>query len=60
MERDIPTPIDALFDKNGEVRHKTPLSPFFLRKPYQYTIAEPKDDTQQKLHEDDTFASAHS
>ena len=53
MGRDNSTPIDALFTKDGEVRHKTPLSPFFLRKPYQYTIAEPKDDTQQRLHEDD-------
>ena len=52
MGRDKSTPIDALFNKDGEVRHKTPLSPFFLRKPYQYTIAEPKDDTQQRLHED--------
>ena len=45
MGRDKSTPIDALFNKDGEVRHKTPLSPFFLRKPYQYTIAEPKDNT---------------
>lgn len=52
MGRDNSTPIDALFNKDGEVRHKTPLSPFFIRKPYQYTIAEPEDDTQQRLHED--------
>ena len=51
MGRDKSTPIDALFNKDGEVRHKTPLSPFFLRKPYQYTIAEPKDNTQQRLHQ---------
>ena len=25
----------------------------FLRKPYQYTKAEIKDDTQEKLHEND-------
>ena len=53
MGKGKPTPIDALFNNKGEVKHRTPLSPFFLRKPYQYTIAEPKDDTQQKLHEDD-------
>ena len=30
-----------------------PLRDAFLRKPYQYTSAEPKDDMQQKLHEVD-------
>lgn len=29
------------------------LSPAFLRKPYAGTSAEPKDDTQEKLHEFD-------
>lgn len=32
---------------------KKGLSEAFLRKPYQYTIAETKDDTQGKLHEFD-------
>ena len=27
------------------------LSSFFLRKPYAGTVAEPKDNTQQELHE---------
>lgn len=30
-----------------------PLRDAFLRKPYQYTSAETKDDTQTQLHEDD-------
>ena len=47
-----PTPIDILFD-NKESKQRISISPFFLRKPYQYTSAEPKDNTQQKLHEDD-------
>lgn len=47
-----PTPIDILFD-NKESKQRIRISPFFLRKPYQYTSAEPKDNTQQKLHEDD-------
>ena len=46
------TATDFLFPDKEEQRH-TKLSPFFLRKPYQYTSAEPKDDTQQRLHEDD-------
>ncbi len=53
MRRGEPTIIDSLFNNNGEVKHKIRVSPFFLRKPYQYTSAEPKDDTQQKLHEND-------
>lgn len=45
--------IDVLFNNKGEIKKKEPLSPFFLRKPYQYTIAEPKETDQQKLHEKD-------
>lgn len=45
--------LDSLFNNEGELKRRIEISPFFLRKPYQYTKAEPKDDTQQKLHEDD-------
>lgn len=48
-----PSSMDMLFNNEGELKHKIKISPFFLRKPYQYTKAESKDDTQQKLHEDD-------
>jgi hypothetical protein len=37
--------------KNSYNHKKPALSPFFLRKPYTGTSAEPKDDKQQELHE---------
>lgn len=39
--------------KNSTNRKKQNLSPFFLRKPYEGTTAEPKDNTQERLHEFD-------
>ena len=39
--------------KPKKEKSKSGLSPFFLRKPYAGTTAEPKDDTQEKLHEYD-------
>ncbi len=39
--------------KNQSKYKKPKLSPFFLRKPYEGTTAEPKDDTQERLHEFD-------
>lgn len=44
--------LDAIFNNKGEVKHKSKLSPFFLRPAYQYTPAECKDKTQQTLHDD--------
>lgn len=38
---------------SDETKRRLNLSPFFLRKPYQYTSAEPADNDQQKLHEYD-------
>ena len=46
-------PLGELFTSTGEVKHRIELSPCFLRKPYQYTLAEPKGNDQQALHEDD-------
>lgn len=37
--------------KNSTNKKPQNLSPFFLRKPYSGTSAEPKDDKQQELHE---------
>lgn len=34
-------------------RRRTGVNEAFLRKPYQYTKAETKDDEQEKLHEYD-------
>lgn len=46
--------MDILFpSKEGLKNSKAQLNPFFLRKPYQYTSAETKDEEQQRLHEDD-------
>ena len=39
--------------KYGAKRTNTQLSPFFLRKPYSGTVAETKDNTQERLHEYD-------
>lgn len=39
--------------KNSTNKKPQSLSPFFLRKPYTGTSAEPKYDTQEKLHEYD-------
>ena len=36
-----------------QTRRPKLLPEAFLRRPYQYTIAETKDDTQEKLHEFD-------
>lgn len=44
------------FMEGGKHRNKREvhsLKAAFLRKPYQYTSAETKDDTQEKLHEYD-------
>ena len=44
------------FMEGGKHRNKREvhsLKTAFLRKPYQYTSAETKDDTQEKLHEYD-------
>lgn len=41
--------VDVLFNNKGEIKQKTPLSPFFTRKPYQYTTAEPKETDRGKL-----------
>ena len=46
-------PLGNLFTSTGKVKYRIELSPFFLRKPYQYTSAEPKDNNQQALHEED-------
>lgn len=50
-QRDI---MSALLDIS-RLEHQKPdtLSPFFLRRPYSGTSAEPKDDTQEKLHQYD-------
>lgn len=39
--------------KRADRTRLNPLRDGFLRKPYQYTSAEPKDDTQARLHEVD-------
>lgn len=42
--------------ENNKYRNKrmvTSLTPDFLRKPYQYTSAETKDDQQEKMHDKD-------
>lgn len=46
------TEYDWMEGKNSS-SHKQPLSPFFLRKPYSGTSAEPQDNTQQELHKYD-------
>ena len=39
--------------KHRNKRQVWSLTRDFLRKPYQYTSAETKDDTQEKLHDKD-------
>ena len=53
MPRPKESSCESLFSTTGELKHKVKLSPFFLRKPYQYTIAEPNDNDQQRIHEYD-------
>lgn len=49
--------IRPVLEKRADRSKLHPLRDAFLRKPYQYTSAEPKDDTQQKLHEVDWFTA---
>ena len=39
--------------RSYQTKRPRQLPEAFLRRPYQYTIAETKDDTQEKLHEFD-------
>lgn len=40
-----------VLEKRADRTKMHPLRDAFLRKPYQYTSAEPKDETQLRLHE---------
>jgi len=45
---------DWMEGSKNQYKHKRPqLSSFFLRKPYEGTSAETKDNTQEELHEYD-------
>lgn len=41
------------FCKRAKEELEIPLTDDFLRKPYQYTTAETKDDTQENMHKYD-------
>ena len=44
---------DCMIYQHLKTQHGRAVNEAFLRKPYQYTSAEPKDETQEKLHEYD-------
>ena len=53
MTRKKSSVIDVLFNNKGEVKKRVPLSPFFTRKPYQYTTAEPKETGREEPTEEE-------
>ena len=44
---------DCMIHQQLRKRHGVSVNDAYLRKPYQYTKAEPQDNTQEKLHEFD-------